>query len=144
MATLNQKVQRKAMENGGIMEELAIFGADLSLTLNQRVHSSSLCAPTIKTDGSPLPRKRDSEAHGKPHRSSMSSVSAYETDGQVGSDDFWLIVAFVGAKMRKKIRRPTGRQFSAEEKIRIVLTGMDLDPPASDQLIARGIFSKRV
>jgi transposase len=52
--------------------------------------------------------------------------------------DFWLIVAFQGAKMRQKsgpvkepaekvvkdIRRATRRQFSAEEKIRIVLEGL--------------------
>ena len=53
-------------------------------------------------------------------------------------EDFWLIVALQGAKMRQKshpsdlsseqvvkdIRRATRRQFSAEEKIRIVLDGL--------------------
>src|ERR1700720_3767012 len=57
---------------------------------------------------------------------------------RVEEEDFWLIVAFQGAKMRQKsgpvkepaekvvkdIRRATRRQFSAEEKIRIVLEGL--------------------
>ena len=52
-------------------------------------------------------------------------------------EDFWLIVALEGAKMRQKsgpqetaekhvkdIRRRTRRKYSAEEKIRIVLEGL--------------------
>jgi transposase len=53
-------------------------------------------------------------------------------------EDFWLIVAFQGAKMRQKsglakkpaeqivkdIRRATRRQFSAEEKIRIARSAL--------------------
>jgi hypothetical protein len=69
----------------------------------------------------------------------MPGISAYETKGAgCGREDFWPIVAIEGAKMRQKsgsvkepakqvvkeIRRVTRRQFSAEEKIRIVLTGL--------------------
>src|ERR1700720_1164600 len=57
---------------------------------------------------------------------------------RVEEEDFWLIVAFQGAKMRQKsgpvkepaekivkdIRRMTRRKFSAAEKIRIVLEGL--------------------
>src|SRR5262249_16778839 len=53
-------------------------------------------------------------------------------------EDFWLIVAFQGAKMRQKsvpvnelatqvlknVRRATRRHFSAKDKIRIVLEGL--------------------
>src|SRR6516225_5014047 len=68
-----------------------------------------------------------------------SGISAYETDRVSGGrEDFWPIVAIKGAKMGQKsgpgkkpaeqvvkeIRRATRRQFSAEEKIRIVLTGL--------------------
>ena len=71
----------------------------------------------------------------KGRRTTLSGVSAYETDfAGRGSEDFWLIVAFEGAKMRQKsgpvrapveqvmkdIRRATRRHFSAEDKIRIV------------------------
>jgi transposase len=62
----------------------------------------------------------------------------YQKRGTSSYKDFWLIVAFQGAKMRQKsapakepaekvvkeIRRATRRQFSAEEKIRIVLEGL--------------------
>jgi transposase len=58
--------------------------------------------------------------------------------GRVEEGDFWPIVAIEGAKMGQKsgpekepaeqvikqIRRVTRRQFSAEEKIRIVLSGL--------------------
>src|ERR1700686_4496740 len=69
----------------------------------------------------------------------VSSISAYETEGACcGREDFWPIVAIEGAKMGQKsgpvkepaeqvvkeIRRATRRQFSAEEKIRIVLSGL--------------------
>src|ERR1700732_1177111 len=69
----------------------------------------------------------------------LSNVSTCETDSAGGRrEDFWLIVAFQGAKMRQKhapvkgpaehvvkdTRRATRRQFSAEEKIRIVLDGL--------------------
>jgi transposase len=62
----------------------------------------------------------------------------YQKRGNSSYKDFWLIVAFQGAKMRQKsgpvkepadkvvkdIRRITRRKFSAEEKIRIVLEGL--------------------
>jgi transposase len=62
----------------------------------------------------------------------------YQKRGTSSYKDFWLIVAFQGAKMRQKsgpvkepaekvvkdIRRATRRQFSAEEKICIVLEGL--------------------
>jgi hypothetical protein len=68
----------------------------------------------------------------------VSGISAYETEeAGSGREDFWPIVAIKGAKMRQKsrrlkesaeqvvkaIRRAT-RRFSAEEKIRIVLSGL--------------------
>src|ERR1700731_766035 len=57
---------------------------------------------------------------------------------RVEEEDFWLIVAFQGAKTRQKsgpvkepaakvvkdIRRATRRHFSAEDKIRIVVEGL--------------------
>src|SRR4029078_12735101 len=69
----------------------------------------------------------------------MSGIRAYERDRVNGRrEDFWPIVAIEGAKMGQKagprkqsaervvkeIRRVTRRQFSAEEKIRIVLAGL--------------------
>src|SRR3954464_8664356 len=76
---------------------------------------------------------------GGPAGDPMSGVSTTQT-GRVsgGREDFWPIVAIEGAQMGQKsgpvkepaeqvvkeIRRATRRQFSAEEKIRIVLTGL--------------------
>src|SRR3977135_1651966 len=78
---------------------------------------------------------------------------------------FWLIVAFQGAKMRQKsgpakepaanivkdIRRATRRQFSAEEKIRIVLEGLRGEESIAELCRREGIvqnlyyrWSKRV
>ena len=69
----------------------------------------------------------------------LSGISAYETKmAGWGREDFWPIVAIEGAQMGQKsgpakepaeqvireIRRSTRRQFSAEEKIRIVLSGL--------------------
>ena len=69
----------------------------------------------------------------------LSGISAYETKmAGWGRGDFWPIVAIEGAQMGQKsgpmkepvehvvreIRRATRRQFSAEEKIRIVLSGL--------------------
>src|SRR2546423_2558499 len=69
----------------------------------------------------------------------MSRVSNRGTNWADGRREcFWLIVAFTGAKMRqhsnlakdtaekvvKDIRRATRKQYSAEEKIRIVLEGL--------------------
>jgi Transposase len=62
----------------------------------------------------------------------------YQNRGTSSYKDFWLIVAFQGAKTRQKsdspkpsskrlvrdIRRATRKQYSAEEKIRIVLDGL--------------------
>src|SRR5438094_7127886 len=62
----------------------------------------------------------------------------YQAGGTASYKDFWPIVAIEGAKMGQKsgpvkepaeqvvkeIRRATRRQFSAEEKIRIVLSGL--------------------
>jgi hypothetical protein len=66
----------------------------------------------------------------------LTVISAYETEGAGrGREDFWPIVAIEGAKMGQKsgsVKEPakqvvketraTRRQFSAEEKIRIVLS----------------------
>ena len=69
----------------------------------------------------------------------MSGISAYEIKmASLGRKDFWPIVAIEGAQMGQKsgpakepaeqvireVRRSTRRQFSAEEKIRIVLSGL--------------------
>src|SRR5881275_265018 len=62
----------------------------------------------------------------------------YQVGGTSSYKDFWPIVAIEGAKMGQKsgpvkkpaeqvvkeIRRATRRQFTAEEKIRIVLSGL--------------------
>jgi hypothetical protein len=47
MATLNQRVYAKDKGNYGLWRALASSGADLVLTLNQRVEGSSPPAPTI-------------------------------------------------------------------------------------------------
>ena len=65
-------------------------------------------------------------------------ASDRETDREfLRTEDFWIIVAAQGAKMNHKsgphgtaeahvreIRRATRKQYSAEEKIRIVLEGL--------------------
>jgi transposase len=85
--------------------------------------------------------------------SELSNVSTHETDWGGLNKGFWLIVAFQGAKMRQKtgpakapaeqavkeIRRATRRQFSAEDKIRIVLEGLRREDSIAELCRREGI-----
>ena len=69
------------------------------------------------------------------------AVSARETDrGYSGREDFWFIVA-IRSEVEADIQRATRRQFSAEEKIRIVLEGLRGEESIAELCRREGIAS---
>src|SRR5215207_8112558 len=83
------------------------------------------------------------------------AVRARETDrGYSGREDFWFIVAVrsedeaeiragetAGGRVVRDLRRATRRQFSAEEKIRIVLEGLRGEESIAELCRREGIAS---